>query len=283
MSLFVFRSLCSFPFALLLLLHLILIRIHTFNIFSSISFGYQGGYLPIHLACDNGHGELVRFLLESDPSTVSVIDEVSCIVLVVFRYSSHFLQGHTSSIHLSLSFQSPHLPYSISPHSTFFCSSQEGCLPIHFASSGGSIEAVRLLLECDPPSVSSQCYVRVHLSSSSSFFVNSSHHTTPHLTPYHLCLDSFFFFLKFGNLPIHRAAENGHLEVVRFLLELHPASVSVQNEVRVILYCGCFLFPFLVFTLSLHTNLLPFSSLRMVTFPYTLPQGVVMLKWQNCC
>ena len=35
-----------------------------------------------------------------------------------------------------------------------------------------------------------------------------------------------------GNLPVHLAALKGHVEVVKYLLELQPDTLSVKDKVR---------------------------------------------------
>ena len=34
-----------------------------------------------------------------------------------------------------------------------------------------------------------------------------------------------------GNLPVHRAAFGGHLELVKYLLDLQPDTISAKNDV----------------------------------------------------
>ena len=58
---------------MVLIYRIFLISDYIFFFFSS----KQGGNLPIHWAARNGYVEVIRVLLECDPSTASVKDGVS--------------------------------------------------------------------------------------------------------------------------------------------------------------------------------------------------------------
>ena len=36
---------------------------------------------------------------------------------------------------------------------------------------------------------------------------------------------------QYGNLPVHRAAFGGHLELVKYLLDLQPDTISAKTDV----------------------------------------------------
>ena len=40
-----------------------------------------------------------------------------------------------------------------------------------------------------------------------------------------------FTCTQYSDLPVHRAADNGHLDVVKYLVDLQPDTVSVKDKV----------------------------------------------------
>jgi len=178
--------------------------------------------LPIHLAARYGEMEVVRFLLECDPSTVSVKNKVSWPELILFRIWS------VSLLALVLFLTSDHF-------NLFLVSSpqQYGSLLIHLAASHGDVEVVRVLLECDASTVSVKDEV--------SFLSWNCLKGDLPLSLVLLCRlflisdDVIVFHVSSSfqkdRLPIHNAAWNGHVQVVRLLLECNPSTVSVQDEV----------------------------------------------------
>ena len=96
------------------------------------------GKIPLHFAAREGHTEMVRFLLKSDPGTSAVPSKKNKLAL-------HFAagEGHETIVRLLLE---------LYPQGCLAASSK-GKLPLHLAARWGHLEVARALLQLYPDSI----------------------------------------------------------------------------------------------------------------------------------
>ncbi|XP_065195348.1 uncharacterized protein LOC135826676 [Sycon ciliatum] len=172
----------------------------------------QDGSLPVYCAAANGHLELVKYLLDLQPETISVNGYNGNLPV----HGAAF-EGHLELVKYLLDLQ----PDTIS------AKNDDGALPVRHAASKGHVEVVKYLLELQPDTLS------VKDKNGSLPVHSAAENGHLEVVKYLLNLQPDTISAKndYGNLPVHRAAFKGHLELVKYLLDLQPDTISAKNNV----------------------------------------------------
>ncbi|XP_030644286.1 transient receptor potential cation channel, subfamily N, member 1 [Chanos chanos] len=153
------------------------------------------GSCPLHLAAAGGHTEVVKVLLEAGASAAEEDAEgMTSIHLAAKSGHTHILDVLKTSVSLKIS------------------SSKTGLTALHVAACFGQVDFVREILTKVPATIRSEC----PLSSSS-----SKEGTRRHQLP-----------LESGYTPLHLAAQSGHENVVRLLLNSPGVQADAETDTQ---------------------------------------------------
>ena len=139
------------------------------------------------------------------------------------------------------------------------------------------LEMVRCIVECDPSTVSVKDRVSWYIFDIVMMVIWSEPLC---LSPFYDCLSyratlTYFSYLflssQGGNLPIHHAVDNIHLEVVRVLLECDPSTVSVKNGV------SCYIFDIVMMVMWWSCGVARLSFLPL--FIFRVYSSALWLYW----
>ncbi|XP_065194533.1 uncharacterized protein LOC135825830 isoform X2 [Sycon ciliatum] len=178
----------------------------------TISVKGMDGFLPVHYAAGNGQLEVVKYLLDLQPDTISAKNDYGNLPV-----HESAMNGHLEVVKYLLDLQ----PDTIS------VKNNDGDLPVHHAASKGHGEVVKYLLELQPDTLS------VKDKNGSLPVHSAAENGHLEVVKYLLNLQPDTISAKndYGNLPVHRAAFKGHLELVKYLLDLQPDTISAKNNV----------------------------------------------------
>ena len=226
----------------------------------SIFFNVKNGATPLYIAAQQGHEQIVQILLEKGNSNVDLETKVILLIVSFFFSLSHFsiffnakggftplhiaaFQGHEQIVQILLEQREPNVDLEtkvilliVSFFFTFsffyfFFNVKDGFTPLYIAAQNGHEQIVQFLLEKG---------ANVDLADQVILLIVSF--------SFHFLIFLFFFKnVKTGVTPLYIAAQNGHEQIVQFLLEKGKPNVDLATEVLLLIVFFLFLFHFLIF------------------------------------
>eukprot|EP00455_Lapot_gusevi_P050780 TRINITY_DN7447_c0_g2_i1.p1 TRINITY_DN7447_c0_g2~~TRINITY_DN7447_c0_g2_i1.p1 ORF type:complete len:275 (-),score=40.79 TRINITY_DN7447_c0_g2_i1:439-1188(-) len=172
----------------------------------------EAGCIPLHLAVNAGHVDVVQYLLQRNPASVNFPTKQERNT-PLHRAAWH---GHAPVVQLLLQF-----------NANVHTINKYGTSAVHMAAARGHLAVVKALINHTPSTIHATTtqhgYSVLHVAGEGGhleivqFLVQQDATTLQAIT-------------NDGDSVLHRAAGEGHFEVVRYLVKEYPASLHTRNQ-----------------------------------------------------